>query len=87
MMFTPGDMRSRLREMPFRPVRVVTTTGDGYDVFHPDLVLVGRRFLIVGTPASDLPNIADSVTRIELVHVAELRDLAPPPASSSNGVP
>lgn len=84
MIFTPDDIQARLRERPFPPVRIVTTTGQTYDVYHPDLVLVARRFLIVGMPSSENPTQADLVTRVALVHVAELRDL-PMAAPPSNG--
>lgn len=86
MIFTHDDVQSRLRSRPFAPVRIVTTTGESYDIYHPDLVFVARRFLIVGTPSADLPNVADAVTRIALVHVTELRDLPAlvPPADANN---
>ena len=65
-------------------MQIVTTTGQTYDIYHPDLVLVGRRFLVVGMPSSENPTQADLVTRIALGHVDELRDL-PRPAANSNG--
>jgi hypothetical protein len=85
MIFTPEDVQTRLRERPFSGVRIVTTTGQEYEIRHPDLVFVARRFLIVGTPSADNPALADQVTRIALVHVAELRDLpnAAPPANGA----
>ncbi len=85
MIFTPDDIQTRLREQPFTPIRIVTTTGQVYDIYHPDLVLVARHFLIVGTPSPNRPTVADQVTRVALVHVTELRDLPPPPPSGSNG--
>jgi hypothetical protein len=57
------------------PVRIVTTTGQTYDIPHPDLVFIARRFLEVGTPDRDNPTVADMVTRVALVHVTELQDL------------
>jgi len=86
MIFTPDDVQARLGERPFPPVRIVTSTGQAYDIYHPDLVLVARRFLIVGTPSSENPTHADQVTRVALVHVAELRDL-PAATPPSNGPP
>ena len=80
MIFTAEDVQSRLRVQPFVPVRIVTTTGQLYDVYHPDLVFVARRFLEVGTPDRDNPTVADAVTRVALVHVTELRDLPVPAA-------
>ena len=83
-MFSADDIQARLRERPFSPIRIVTTTGQTYDVSHPDLVLVGRRFLIIGTPTAENPSIADQVTRLAMVHVTELRDLSKP-AGPANG--
>lgn len=84
MIFTPEDVKARLRDKPFTPVQIATTTGETYDVYHPDLVFVAERFLIVGTPSSKNPTLADQVTRVALVHVAELRDL-PKVTPLSNG--
>ena len=81
-----SDIQARLRERPFAPTRFVTTTGQIYNVYHPDLVLVARRFLIIGTPSSDNPSQADQVTRVAMVHVAEMRDL-PAPTPPGNGPP
>jgi hypothetical protein len=86
-MFTAEDIQARMRGRPFIPVRIVTSTGETYDVHHPDLVMTGRRFLMIGLPASDNPTVADQVTRVAMVHVAELRDLpivSPPTNGSMN---
>lgn len=74
-MFSAEDIQARLRTRPFLPVRIVTTTGETYDVHHPDLVFVARRFLEIGTPDRDNPTVSDQVTRVAMVHVTELRDL------------
>jgi hypothetical protein len=87
MIFTPDDIQARLREQPFTPIRIITTTGQAYDIFHPDLVLVARRFLIVGTPSTENPAQADQVTRVALVHVTELRELPPVAPPTTNGPP
>ena len=83
-MFSADDIQARLRQRPFTPVRIVTTTNETYDSYHPDLVLVARRFLIVGTPSSENPSQAEQVTQLALVHVTELRDLPIPTPPSSN---
>jgi hypothetical protein len=80
MIFTLQDLRSRFHEQPFTPVRIVTTTNQTYDVYHPDMVLIASHFLIVGTPGEHGPDVAEAVTRIALVHITELRDLPTPAA-------
>lgn len=84
MICTADDIQARLCERPFSPMRIVTTTAPTYDVYHPDLVMVGRHFLMVGLPSSENPTQADQITRIALVHIAELRDL-PNPMQPTNG--
>ena len=86
MIFTAEDVQSRLRDRPFVPVRIVTSSGQGYDIYHPDLVVVGRSFLIVGTPDRANPTVFDTVTRLALAHVTELCDLpvSMPPARNGD---
>jgi hypothetical protein len=40
-MFTAEDIRQRIKKQPFVPLRIVTNSGESYDVPHPDLVMVG----------------------------------------------
>jgi hypothetical protein len=82
MIFSAEDVQARLRSQPFVPLRLVTTTGQTYDIHHPDLVLVTRRFLEVGTPDPNNPTVADNVTRVALVHLTELHDLPRPVTSA-----
>jgi hypothetical protein len=74
-MFTPEDVQARLRDQPFRPLRIVASSGQTYDVRHPDMVLVGDRFLIIGTPSAKNPTLVDQVARVAMVHVTDLQDL------------
>jgi hypothetical protein len=77
MIFTPDAVKARLREQPFVPMQIVTTSGQTYDVRHPDLVFVTEESLMVGLPSAKDPTMASGhVTRVALAHVTELRDLA-----------
>jgi hypothetical protein len=82
-MFTAEGIQSRLRERPFRPLRIVVSEGQQFNVYHPDLVLVGHRDLTIGLPREPSSSIYDRVTRVALVHVVALEDL--PMATSGNG--
>ncbi len=84
-MFSADDIQGRLRGRPFVPIRFVTSTGQIYDVYHPDLVMVGRRALIIGTASAEDPAQFDQVTRVAILHVTELRDLPIPIGPSGNG--
>jgi hypothetical protein len=86
-MFTAEAIQARMRGRPFIPVRIITTTGETYDIQHPDLVLTGRRFLMIGMPTADNPTVAEQVTRVAMEHVTDVRDLpvsAPPSNGSAN---
>ncbi len=81
-MYRPEDIQARLRERPFRPVRIIVSEGLQYDIHHPDLVFVGTRDLMIGFPGPDNPSIYDQVTRVALVHVVALEDI---PATTTPG--
>jgi hypothetical protein len=76
-MLTSADVQTRLRDIPFTPFRIVTSGGTTHDVYHPDMVIVGRRFIVVGTPSTEDPSSAELVTRISMLHIAELCDIPP----------
>lgn len=86
-MFTADDIQARLHERPFVPVRLVTSSGQSYDITHPDLVLVGRRFLIIGTASNENPSQIESASRVAVLHVADLRDIPRQSATDLNGPP
>jgi hypothetical protein len=83
-MLTADDIHQRVRIRPFRPLRLVTSSGEFYDVYHPDLIMVGRRDVIVGLPSSENPIHYEQVARIAIMHVTALEDL-PTPVSPNNG--
>jgi hypothetical protein len=73
----------RVRKRPFVPFRLVLSTGQTYEVCHPDLIMVGRQALMIGTPSVEDPSLAEQVTRVALAQVTEVQDLPPP--SAGNG--
>lgn len=81
-MYSAEDIQARLRQKPFQPLRIIASEGLRYDIFHPDLVLVGRRDVTIGFPAPDNPAVYDQVARVALVHVVALQDI---PASVPPG--
>ena len=83
-MFSAEDIQARLRRQPFQPLRIIVSEGQRFDVYHPDLVFVGRRDIQVGFPGPDNPTIYDRVIRLALVHIVALEDL-PVPTPPGNG--
>jgi hypothetical protein len=84
-MFTPEDVQTRIQQRPFVPLRIVTSAGEKYDIFHPDLIMIGRRYLIVGTASTENPHHFEQSTRIAVMHVAALEDLPSPTTPGDNG--
>jgi hypothetical protein len=84
-MFRIEEIQGRLRERPFVPLRIVTSSGESYDVAHPDLVLVGERSLILGTASNSNPTIFSAASRVAIMHITDLQDLPVPPPTNPPG--
>jgi hypothetical protein len=84
-MFRADDMESRIKWRPFVPVRIVASSGQTFDVYHPELVMVGRRSPTIGTASTENPRQYELTTRVAVMHVTPMKDLPPPSATSSSG--
>jgi hypothetical protein len=73
-MLTANDISQRVRVRPFIPLRIVTSSGQSYDITHPDLIMVGRRDLIVGTSSEEEPGHYEQVSRASIMHVTALEN-------------
>jgi hypothetical protein len=80
----PQDLKEELRRQPFDPVRLHLTDGTVYEIRHPDLVMVGRSKLLVGTPAEGVPGVFERYDVVSLLHVVRLEPIEPPTASASS---
>src|SRR5438045_1403489 len=87
VMFTTEDIKSRIKMHPFVPLRIVMSSGQTFDIYHPDLILVGRRELTVEAPSSDDPTSYDRQSRVSIMHITALQDLPSPAPSAGNGEP
>ncbi len=54
-MLSPEEIQARLREKPFRPMRIVASEGLRFDIKHPDLVRVTRVARVHVVALEDLP--------------------------------
>ncbi len=85
-MLTGSDIQAKLKERPFVPFRVIMSSGQHYDIYHPDLVLVGKRHLFVGTASEDNPTVFDRSSLLSALHVAAVEALpVEPTAADKNG--
>jgi hypothetical protein len=83
-MYSAEEIQTRLREKPFRPLRIVGSEGLRFDIYHPDFILVGTHDVMIGHASPANPTIYDRVTRLALIHLVALEDI-PVPAASGNG--
>jgi hypothetical protein len=82
----PEDLNKWLRASPFRPFRLYLTNGHTYDVRHPELVMVGRSAIIVGTPSLEHADpVYDDYTTVALLHINDIKPLPAPAPSGGNG--
>lgn len=83
-MLTANDIDARVRQRPFQPLRIVTSSGETYDVLHPDLILIGHRDISVGLLGTASPKYYDQIARIAIMHITAIHDL-PVAAPPGNG--
>jgi len=73
-MFTPNQLKERIKKQPFVPLRIVTSSGESYTVTHPELLWVGVRDVHVGIASRKDPTTYENVARISLLHITALED-------------
>ena len=81
----PEELRDTLRRAPFEPFRLVMTDGIGYDIRHPDLLMVGRRSAVVGLTGDPAQTFYERSVKVDLLHIIRLEPLESAPPSSKNG--
>ncbi len=84
-MFTIEDMRRLLNARPFVPFQLWMSDGGHVDVRSPELVLIGRRFALVGLLDPEATDTAfDRYVTVWYMHVTRHETLQPglPPFSA-----
>jgi hypothetical protein len=80
-MFSATDIQARVKKQPFEPLRIITSSGEYYDIYHPDLIMVGVRNITVGTASEKNPTIYDRSTYLSLLHITAMESLPAPAAA------
>lgn len=81
----PEELRDTLKQQPFEPFRIVLTDGQGYEIYHPDLLLVGKRSAVVGLTGAGGTPFYDRTVKVDLLHVSRIESLSAAPKRKSNG--
>lgn len=84
-MFSPEQIAARVRQQPFTPLRIVTSAGQAFDIYHPDLIMVGSREVVVGRSSAKSPTLYDQLTRLAIMHITALEDLPASAPPKGNG--
>jgi hypothetical protein len=75
-MFTAEDLYERLK-VNFAPFRVITNSGEEYDVFDRRLFVVGRNYLQIGIQANGEPDgVCDPIINLDLTAIREIKTLS-----------
>jgi hypothetical protein len=70
MGMTTENIRDILQRRPFEPVRVVLSSGESYEIRHPENAMLMRGALVVGYPVNgDLP---ERFAVCSLLHIAHI---------------
>ena len=75
------DIQEAAHRRPFEPFRVTLTTGETYDIRHPDLIMVGRRAAILGIPGEPTGTLFDRSVKVDLLHIVSIEELPVKPPS------
>ena len=73
---TADTFREILRRRPFEPFRVVTSSGESYNVMHPETALVSARSLILALPDPTQPE-GERLAFCSYLHLAHVEVLRP----------
>jgi hypothetical protein len=70
------DLLNILKRRPFKPFRVTVSTGETFDVTHPEMMLIAETFVAIAMPrpGASLPE-NSNLAWIDLVHVVHCQPL------------
>jgi len=63
------ELRSTLKQQPFEAFRLVMTDGVGYEIRHPDLMMLGKRSAIVGLTGDPGQTYFERSVKVDLLHI------------------
>lgn len=71
-MITSQDVRERLAKRPFEPFRIITSSGQHYDIPHSDFLIATKRTLSIGTPKTEGDKDPNGSHLVSILHVTAL---------------
>ena len=80
---TPEVLRLLVKRRPFKPFRITMATTETFDVWHPDLLIVGRSLAALGIGKAGEEPIADGIIWLDLDQNVHIQP-APPSGTSTS---
>ena len=77
------ELRKVLKRHPFRAFEVEISTGERFDIRHPDLLMVGQRSAVIGVLGKGSDEAYDYSFTVDLFHIIGVREKSEPVASSN----
>jgi hypothetical protein len=69
------ELARLIRRQPFQPIRLHLTTGQTYDIRHPEFIIVQRQCAEVGLDPDLKTGVVDRVEYISLLHVVRIENI------------
>ncbi len=73
---TADTFREILKRQPFEPFRIVMSSGESYNVMHPEMVLVTSKSLVLALPDPTTSD-GERLTFCSYLHLAHVEVLKP----------
>jgi hypothetical protein len=73
---TIDALSTALNRRPFEPVRIILSSGDAFDVPHPEMALLVRGGVYVGLPNGSEDDLPEQVVYCSLSHIAAIEQSA-----------
>lgn len=77
-MITSQLMLFYVKAQPFRPFRIHMVSGKTFDIRHPEMVKVGKTYLVVFTYVAEDPEIVDRWETVSLLLIENISHLDAP---------
>ena len=74
-MLTPPQVLTYIKAQPFRPFRLHMASGKSFDIRHPEMVKVGKRFLLVFSFATGEPEVVEQWETVSLMLIESISHL------------
>jgi hypothetical protein len=71
---TVQTFREMLARRPFQPVRLTLSSGQAFEIRHPEMALLTRTSILIGTDLAD-DGVPAEFKIVSLLHVASMEPL------------